>query len=824
MVITLVFSTDARGFALPATVVASVLRRTQARVIVKIYTRGVSAESFRSGRLEVEFRRCDGEVGGIYSQHVSEAVFDRLRIIRDETEWDRVLIMDHDMLALCDLAEYFAEPFGESLLMSRLFDKGNTLGFHLRNRGGLPEDWLQAADHPLFFMGPMMNLVAMRREGIWERLLEAHTAIGQDDRVALAAACGGRVRGVAAKWNLVPKWDGSLMHPDGEQWNPELQWRNGVPEGLVHWTGPLKPWFRNSKAWRADLWDSEACDWEQLRAGRWEKPLAVEVKPDSLFRARALLRRGWRVQVRDFDREEAVSYPDFAFANGEDGTGRSEEMELLRFGPEALPSPFDSLSDSVALEGPRTRGDMAAMRAMGFLGEARIRRDRWAAGGPHPKVLSYGDPGGAFAVAHDEDCYLSRMEQHRKPVSPPDESDPWSGEDDGEAQTLIEVLAEPLADRMAATGAILVFGPGRPLRKLARRFPKANLIGVEHDVGRWRQVKHALRDLANVEVHHASLDPTLPWYDLSGVAVPELDCVIVAGRGGESSRINGNGWMSVLGLLKPGALVLLCDQEKADGTADEVAWTEAGCETLRKDGTVRLLAFSKSNERDRRHPGCGKIRKKDGLADVVYVMTTLGCPESLAGLRTNWERFGCDYVVLPPLSPHPSNIRWEEMRGIDASQRTDALRGDHVVEAIGERMGGIAALERFVASGAETALICRDDCRWKPRAAEMAGAAARQLPEEWDLLYFSAPRGAIHLPFATRLTRMRGARLCTAILWQRTTALDLLPELRACDCEFDIFLERSHTRLNAFCAVPMPAYQATTHRNHIPSHEQPSQS
>ena len=187
--IRLVFSTDARGFNPPATVLASILRRTSARVSARIYTRGFAAESFRSGPLEVEFVRCEESVSGLYPRHVNQAVFDRLRIIRDEADWDRVLVMDHDMLVFCDLAGYFREPFEGNLLMGRLFGEGNTVGFQLRKRGGLPDAWRHAEEHPYFFMGPMMNLAAMRTEGIWDSLAAAHEAIGFDEQISLTVAC-----------------------------------------------------------------------------------------------------------------------------------------------------------------------------------------------------------------------------------------------------------------------------------------------------------------------------------------------------------------------------------------------------------------------------------------------------------------------------------------------------------------------------------------------------------------------------------------------------------------------------------------------------------
>ncbi len=109
------------------------------------------------------------------------------------------------MLALCDLAPYFEEDFEGNLLMGRLFGPGNTLGMQMARRGGLPEKLKYAGNYPYFYMGPMMNLKAMREEGSWEKLLAAHEALGQDEQMALTIAAEGRVKGVGRKWNLVPQ-------------------------------------------------------------------------------------------------------------------------------------------------------------------------------------------------------------------------------------------------------------------------------------------------------------------------------------------------------------------------------------------------------------------------------------------------------------------------------------------------------------------------------------------------------------------------------------------------------------------------------------------
>ena len=372
--IKIVASTDVQGFAHNATVLASVLRRTKSSVWARIYTRGFSYPDFETGRLRAEFIRCDEEVSGKYPPHVTSAVFDRLRIIRDSSDWDRALVLDHDMLVFTDLASYFEEPFDGNLLMGRLFGPGNTIGLQMKKRGGLPEEWKHCESYPYFHMGPMMNLEAMRAEGFWEHLLEVHAAVGHDEQISLTAASGGRVKDVDKKWNLVPTWDkladACQLALDSDADHAVVSgvtWRRGIPEGLVHWTGGAKPWHHQSKVWRADLWESELCGWEQLRAGTWRKPVSLEIHPGDIRRACSLLKRGWKVQLHsdfsDFPGHHPATgsfgepYPDLVHPAPAEIAEVMAQADMVRFGPDTDPLPWleraSSLPDRIVLEGPR---------------------------------------------------------------------------------------------------------------------------------------------------------------------------------------------------------------------------------------------------------------------------------------------------------------------------------------------------------------------------------------------------------------------------------------------------------------------------------------
>lgn len=299
--ICIALSSDINGFPRNSTLIGSALRRISKKLFVSFYCQGFLPAAINQDRLCINFFRQDDAARGQFPGHVSSAVFDRLRVIRDATDWERCLIMDHDMLALCDLAPYFEEDFEGNLLMGRMFGPENTLGVQMAQRGGLPTKLKHTENYPYFYMGPMMNLEAMREEKTWEKLLAAHETLGQDEQMALTIATEGRVKGVGRKWNLVPHWDNLAEGPEGPEKSlygtagEAAEWKNGLPEGIIHWTGWAKPWNRGSGVWRPDLWAAEETTWEELRNGWWEKPQAAVVETGRGRKSVCLATRGWKV-------------------------------------------------------------------------------------------------------------------------------------------------------------------------------------------------------------------------------------------------------------------------------------------------------------------------------------------------------------------------------------------------------------------------------------------------------------------------------------------------------------------------------------------------
>jgi len=269
-------------------------------------------------------------------------------------------------------------------------------------------------------MPPLVNLKAMREAGTWENFLKAHAAFGADEQPSLTAATEGRTLPLPAKWNLFPK----LHIREGE-----------VPEGIIHWSGWPKPWHKDAKLWRPDIWEAERSTWEHLRMGIWEKPVAVEVEPENGREVRALAARGWKVRIwkgipvgaDGVSKEQGPPpggeqpepiFPDVAV----EGTGaqglkavlehEGDRVAMVRFGMWAEADEWLAgcrmLPEYLVLKGAQDAAAVDRVRGWGYVGETRLVAGDWPAGGPLPRVLEYGQPERGRPLGAGEWLYLKR--------------------------------------------------------------------------------------------------------------------------------------------------------------------------------------------------------------------------------------------------------------------------------------------------------------------------------------------------------------------------------------------------------------------------------
>lgn len=825
-VVRLVFSSDLRGIQHVSTVLASVIRRTASRVEARIYTRGFRMADFETDHLAVTFRHCEETVTGSYPQHVSPAVFDRLRIIRDETEWDRVLVMDHDMLVLADLQEYFREPFGENLLLGRHFGPGNTLELQMRQRGGLPEVWQPAGPTPYFHMGPMMNLAAMRVEGTWDKLLAAHAGIGRDEQISLTAACAWRAGPAHPKWNLVPQWD---KLAESEKWSREapgekhmtrpagVVWQRGLPEGLIHWTGGAKPWHSNSKVWRADLWKSELCSWELLRAGRWKKYRARIIGASHSQGALALLTRGWKVELQDSAEAGGLldTMPGYPDLSGVPDNRRPlpHPPDLVRFGtfsdPLAWVEQTPRPPEAIAVEGPVAAEVLAGLRTIGYKEECRVERKKWPAGGPHPGVLEYSDPGEALAVDASDDVYLilpgfiadrvaaeasatGRGVQQRGP----DETTAASGR-----HAAPTWLAQTPKD---ARVLWLNPPPDEDLPDAAARLRGIDFVAS--DAGLWKSLQQMDWKSAPPRLLYCPLDPVSGWFDTMRMPGGPYDWVVVdAHPGARNARAEFHPMAG--SYVRNGGTLVFTPRAMSGQASPGSSLMEKGWKSRRSGDGTELYSPPR--------PGRANRRISTRLAEAIwrdfvgnaFVVSLPERQDRRDALAANWTELGIRYQIVPGVRLGAEDVRWAEMKGMEAYGNPANLRGDYIPRAVGCKRAITNALREFLATGKAHGLICEDDCRWRAGVGGHIRRALLDLPRDWDMLYFSASRRKPHLPETSRLMRLTGARMSTAILWTRHAAERAATALEISDKECDVTLEGLHAEMKAYAVHPMPAYQ-----------------
>lgn len=121
-----------------------------------------------------------------------------------------------------------------------------------------------------------------------------------------------------------------------------------------------------------------------------------------------------------------------------------------------------------------------------------------------------------------------------------------------------------------------------------------------------------------------------------------------------------------------------------------------------------------------------------------------------------------------------------------------------------------AILQYFARSPYERLLFLEDDVTFvRP---ELADEAVKELPEDWDILYFGAnimhPTGPKPTPYSPHLCRVYDAWTTHAIAFNKkcvTFILENQPGIS--EAMFDNWLSGNLTRFNSYIVSPMVAYQ-----------------
>lgn len=249
-------ASDTRKESLSATATAinSVRLNCTIPAHVRIYVREVEYDSFSVDGLQVEFIPVPPSLqrAGNVPAHVhAEATFDRIAGARMSTDWDSALILDFDQLAISDITNLFRFDLSECLAAGRLWNKCLDDAVVEWFGRSLPEQWKYVAQYRFFYMGPMLNLAAIRDVNAFTLFDDFHADGGMEEQIALHVALRDRIKPLPSIYNVIPQWDG--ISSDA---------------AILHFTGPSKPW-NNPDLQGAKFWQRYATSMETLSRGQY---------------------------------------------------------------------------------------------------------------------------------------------------------------------------------------------------------------------------------------------------------------------------------------------------------------------------------------------------------------------------------------------------------------------------------------------------------------------------------------------------------------------------------------------------------------------------
>lgn len=158
--------------------------------------------------------------------------------------------------------------------------------------------------------------------------------------------------------------------------------------------------------------------------------------------------------------------------------------------------------------------------------------------------------------------------------------------------------------------------------------------------------------------------------------------------------------------------------------------------------------------------------------------------------------FSHDVVWSPGVLVDPASISWQSINGMEAYGSIANFRNGYIPAALGCRLAGLAALERGLElaeadpRGAPGFIVLEDDFVLKDP--DLFLRAFADLPRDADALWLDCLviNAPTHDLENTCLRRIMGARRCTAFWISARHAKAIIPGLRACNSEWDLFMQR----------------------------------
>ncbi len=197
----------------------------------------------RRFHVEVEFINVGEQFSGWKTGfHFSTASYYRL-LIENLVPENRAIYLDCDLLITCDLKDLFNIQLGNNFLAGCEDEKGRKT-----SKITLADDDVYINTGVL-----VMDLDRMRTEDFFNRardVYESHTSqIVWADQCVINLAAAGRKSLLERHWNV-------MAHEQSDGNTLEALYEPFVGNGILHFSGPVKPWHMWSGAWEAALWQS----------------------------------------------------------------------------------------------------------------------------------------------------------------------------------------------------------------------------------------------------------------------------------------------------------------------------------------------------------------------------------------------------------------------------------------------------------------------------------------------------------------------------------------------------------------------------------------
>ena len=195
--------------------------------------------SMGGGRLEFEYLNLGGRLKDIYTDpRYSEAASFRLLLPEILSEYDKVAYIDCDVIVRQDVGKlYESTELGDNYL-------GVVYEAAIENQA---ERWKAIGCDPESYFNSgflLMNLAAMRRDGIAAKLMEASKVdyLEFPDQDVLNQVCRGRVLPLSPLCNGIRTFFLPQYKPDFiRQYGSEDLWQDVQDNATIHYTGG-KPW------------------------------------------------------------------------------------------------------------------------------------------------------------------------------------------------------------------------------------------------------------------------------------------------------------------------------------------------------------------------------------------------------------------------------------------------------------------------------------------------------------------------------------------------------------------------------------------------------